>query len=447
MNKFISAVILVAVLAGCATAPSSPTPAIAPPTKAVNVSGAPAQFKVGIVVFLSGGAAAPFGIPAKNGAEVMIEAINKGQAPAPYNTPGIGGVPIIAVYADESGGAEKQVAELRRLFLDEKVDVVMGYISSGSCLAVAPVAEELKKLTVAADCGTSRLFEEKHYQYVFRTNAHQAIDSIAGARFLLHVKPDVKTIAGINQNYSWGQDSWAHFRDTLLKLKPDVQVVNEQFPKLGAGDYSAEISALLQARPEVIHTSFWGADLDGLVIQATPRDLFKTSTMLMSVGEYALPGLGDKIPKGTLIGGHGPHGVMAPPGELNDWLVKLYKDRYNARPTYPVYHIAQAILGVKLAYERAIEKQGNTWPTTEQVIEAFEYMEFPTPSGPIKMAIGKGHQAIEPAAYAVAGDYDPATKEVKLTNLVVYPAECVNPPDGVTTEQWIKEGFPNARCP
>jgi len=42
-------------------------------------------FKVGIVSFLSGQAAESFGIPAVNGAKVLVEAFNKGQAPAPYN--------------------------------------------------------------------------------------------------------------------------------------------------------------------------------------------------------------------------------------------------------------------------------------------------------------------------------------------------------------------------
>lgn len=423
-------------------APSS-TPAARPAT----ARGAPAQLKIGLVVFLSGGAAAPFGLPARNGAEVMIEAINSGQAPAPYSTPGVAGVPLVAVFADEAGGAEKQAAELRRLFLEEKVDLLIGYTSSSSCLAAAPVAEELKKLTVVFDCGTSRLFEERGYRYVFRTNAHQAIDSLGGARYLLRVRPDLESIAGINQNYSWGQDSWAHFRDTLLKLKPDVQVVGEQFPKLGAGDYAAEIAALGRARPQAIHTSFWGADLDQLIAQAAPRGLFREARLLMSVGESALPGLARQVPQGAIVGGHGPHGVMAPPGPLDDWLVKLYRDRYKVRPTYPVYHMAQALLGVKLAFEKAVEQQSNTWPTVEQVIQAFEYMEYPTPSGSIQMAIGRGHQAIEPAVYGTAGDFDSNAREVQLTDVVIYPAGCVNPPDGTTTEQWIRNGFPGADCP
>ena len=58
---------------------------------------------------------------------------------------------IEPVIIDENGGATKQVQELRNLYQRDNVDVVLGYISSGDCLAVAPIAEELKKMLVLMD--------------------------------------------------------------------------------------------------------------------------------------------------------------------------------------------------------------------------------------------------------------------------------------------------------
>jgi branched-chain amino acid transport system substrate-binding protein len=407
----------------------------------------PSELKIGIVSFLSGAAAAPFGVPSRNAAEVLVEQLNGGKAPAPYSEKGIGGVPVRLVYIDEAGGGDKQVAELRRLVLDEKVDLVIGYISSADCLAVAPVAEDLKKLTVLFDCGTNRIFEDRSYKYVFRTKGHQIIDNVGAARYVLKIKPDLKTIAGINQNYAWGQDSWVTFRDSVLKLKPDVKVVGEHFPKLFAGEYSAEISALQAARPDVIHTSFWGGDMEGLVIQATPRGLPQQSLIVWTTGDTMLPRLGRDLPKGMVIAARGPHGALAPKSALNDWFVKIYRDRYNVRPVYPSYHMSQAVLGVKAAYEKAIAQNKGQWPTQDQVIAAFERLEFQTPSGPIKMALGKGHQGVEPVVYGITGDFDPAAGEVKLTNVATFPYECVNPPEEMKSEDWIKQGFPRARCP
>ena len=91
-------------------------------------------FKVGIVSFLSCQAADSFGIPAVNGAKVLVDAFNKGAAPAPYNKVGFGGLKIEPIYVDENGGATKQVQELRNLYDRDKVDAVVGYVGSGDGL-------------------------------------------------------------------------------------------------------------------------------------------------------------------------------------------------------------------------------------------------------------------------------------------------------------------------
>jgi len=73
------------------------------------------KINVAIVSFLSGPAAGPFGVPGRNAAELVIEAINKGKLPAPYNTPGFAGAKLEPIFVDESGGNTKQVAEYRNL--------------------------------------------------------------------------------------------------------------------------------------------------------------------------------------------------------------------------------------------------------------------------------------------------------------------------------------------
>jgi branched-chain amino acid transport system substrate-binding protein len=426
--------VLLVSLAAFAGSPMSAGPAL------------PSEIKIGVVTFLSGGAAAPFGIPARNAAEVIFAELNAGRVPAPYTQRGIGGVPIRPVIIDEAGGADRQVAEFRRLVLDERVDLVIGYISSADCLAVAPVAEELRALLVLFDCGTNRIFEERRYTYVFRTHGHQILDNVGAARYVVAQRPGVASIAGINQNYAWGQDSWRDFRDSMRKLKPDVRVVTEQFPALFAGEYSAELSALLAARPEIIHTSFWGGDLESFLVQGFPRGIYTHHQLVLTTGDTVLPRLGADMPPGVIVGGRGPHGALAPDNALNRWFKTVYTERFGTRPVYPSYHMSQAIFGVKTAYERAIARVGG-WPTKEQVIAAFRGITFETPSGPIRMALGNGHQAIEPVAYGITGTFNTRTKERDLTRVLTFRAECVNPPEGMKSEDWIAQGFPQARCP
>src|SRR6185437_5930334 len=58
-------------------------------------TGAVAQnVKIGIVAFISGPAAAPFGVPAKNAADFVIDELNAGRGPAPYDKKGFGGATL-----------------------------------------------------------------------------------------------------------------------------------------------------------------------------------------------------------------------------------------------------------------------------------------------------------------------------------------------------------------
>src|SRR5262249_60920954 len=126
-------------------------------------------------------------------------------------------------------------------------------------------AEELQKLTVIHICGTYRLFEDGSYKYVIRASSQAVTDSVGAAAYVVRTRPDVKTVAGINDDYAWGRDSWEMFIHALRKLKPDVQVREELWPKAFIGEYSAEISKLQSARPDVIHPSLWGGHMDNFL--------------------------------------------------------------------------------------------------------------------------------------------------------------------------------------
>jgi branched-chain amino acid transport system substrate-binding protein len=393
------------------------------------------SIKVGIVTLLSGPAAGPFGVPARNAAELTAELLNAGTVPAPYNQKGFGGTPIELVIVDEAGGPQKQVAEYRNLV--SRVDIVIGYISSGDCLAIAPVAEELKKLTILFDCGTPRIFEDASYKYVFRTGPTGTMDNVSVALYLVERNASVKSIAGINQNYAWGQDSWADFENTMKTLKPGLEVKTSQMPKLFAGQFGAEITTLLGSGAEVIHSSMWGGDLEGLVLQGAPRGLFEKHKVILSAGEPAINRLGTRIPDGTILGARGPFGPFAPDTELARWLKTTYQDRYQVPPNYASFKMAQAILGVKAAYEKA-KGTGTDAPDQDKIIASLENLTFEGPGGTVKMSLGKGHQAIMDAA---VGTTKVEGGQLKIVDIVRYPADKVNPPDGMKSEAWIKAGL------
>lgn len=417
--------------------------AIVPAHAQAPAAPAAPPIKIGIVSFLSGPAASPFGIPGRNGAEIVLESLNAGTAPAPYNKVGFGGAKLEAKYVDEAGSAANVVTDFRNLVQRDQVDVVVGYISSGNCLAVAPVAEELKALTVFYDCGTPRIFEEKARAYVFRPSPHATMDSVGAARYLLAKKKNITSYSGINQNYAWGQDSWRDFLGAMKVLAPKAAADKILFPKLFAGEFGAEVSTLLTSKSQALHSSFWDGDLEGFIYQEQARGLDKRMTMIMTTGESSIWRLRDKMPDGTIIGARGPHGPLAPDNAYNKWFSKIYTDRYNTPPSYPAYQMAQSLLGLKLAYEKAAA--AGVKPNADQIAAAFKGLTFTGPSGEIKMVLGDGHQGIQDTAYGTYR-FNKAKKEPEIVDIMRFPAECVNPPAGIDSDKWIADGMKGAKC-
>lgn len=394
----------------------------------------PAELKVGITTYLTGPASV-FGVPGKAAFDIMIEEINaKG---------GIGGVKIAPFFIDEGVGTSGLLSEYRRANQEMGIRVMLAAISSGHCLALAPVAEDLKILNIMWDCSTERVLEDNKFNYVFRTQANATIEMVAAVIYLLRTKPDFKTVAVVNQDYAWGRDSWEIFINTLRALKPDVKVLAELFPKFGASDFSAEISRLQALRPDVILTTSWGGDLDTFARQAAQRGLMKSSTFVIPLLESSMERIGDVIPDGVIAAGRGDHYFLHPETK-NDpdhvAFVKKFREKTGAYPIYPSYHAVQSVIALKAAYEKAIKANSDKWPTIEQVANAMKGLEFRGFGRPIK--IREDGQGLEDQMYGI-------TKKVPdypfpvLDDMMFIPADLVATPVGLKSPEYVKTISPS----
>ena len=395
--------------------------------------------KVGLVSFYSGPVSGPVGMPSRKGADLIIEAINTGTLPPPYAGKGVGGRQIEPIYVDE---AVEPVGGYRNLVQRQGAEAVIGYASSGSCVGVAPAAEELKTLTLFYYCGTTRTFEEGAKEYVFRTMNSQDVENIAAARYIVNLKPGLNSVSGMNQNYGWGQESWRDFIKSVQKLKPEVKVAAEQFPKIFAGQYGAEVTALTRSNADVIHSSFWGGDLDAFILQAAPRGLLQKQTAVLTTGGTAIDSLSKQIPEGTVIGVRGNGGALAPTSSFNDWFRAAYQKKYGEQPVFPAYYMAQSVLALKAAGDKAAA-QSKSSPSVDAIRKALPGLEFATPAGTVAMSRHKGHQAVTDIAY---GTFKLAGGKPSLANVKRYKPECVVPPEGTKSLEWIEAGFPGAKC-
>lgn len=390
----------------------------------------PKELVVGITTFLSGPASV-FGVPGKNAAELLIADLNaKG---------GILGVPLRPIFIDEGAGINQLMSEYRRVVLNEKAEVMLASVSSASCLALTPVAEDLEVPNILWDCSSPRILEDNNYKYSVRTQSHSGAEMLAAALYLVKNKADFKTVAGVNQDYAAGRDQWGLFRIALKALKPDVEIVAELFPKFGAPDYSTEISRLQALRPDVIVNTSWGGDLDTFVQQASARGVMTQATFVFPLGESSLQRLGGAMPAGVIIGGRGDHYFLHPKYAQEPAFrefVERYREKTSAYPIYPVLHMAQAISALEGAYKKAALTNDVPWPSKEQLMAAFRGLKFRGLTS--EVSIREDNQGLEDQLIGTTVRV-PEYGFAVLDRISIYPAELVTTPIGAKSADWLSQ--------
>ena len=130
----------------------------------------------------------------------------------------------------------------RELILKENVDFLVGTLTSAEGPAVSAVAKENKIVFIAPVPKTDQLTAPDNlHPYVFRTAANTTIEGRTAAEIM--AKWPVKRVATMSPDYAYGQDVTTAFVEHLKKIKPDIEIVDQQWPKLGEADYTPFINA------------------------------------------------------------------------------------------------------------------------------------------------------------------------------------------------------------
>ncbi|MCC6778898.1 MAG: ABC transporter substrate-binding protein [Hyphomicrobiales bacterium] len=397
---------------------------------AVAQTGKPTDIGVGIFTFTSGPAAA-YGVPARNAAELVINQMN--------GAGGIGGVRIKPTYVDEAQGTDGVVAEFRRLASDPTNQAMIAALSSANCLALAPVAEQLKMPTFMWNCDTHQLFLKESYKYVYRPNSSTVPEFLAFALYLLSVKPDVKKIAIINPDYAFGRDAGLIFKQAMKALKPDTEIVAELYPKLGSPTFNTEISRLVAAQPDVIFSNLWGADLENFVRQGAPRELFTRAKVVLALGESALQRVGSLLPDDVIIGVLGDGWWLSPDSQAKPQtraFVDAYRQRFNEYPVFGSFKMANSLHALKAVYDRALTATKDRWPTRDDLIAGAKNLKTDTLTG--TLALRDDNDGLVDQIVGVTAR-DSRYPFPVMGGMVRYPAGLVTPPTGVDPIAWIGE--------
>jgi branched-chain amino acid transport system substrate-binding protein len=328
--------------------------------------------KVGVLA-IRAGIAAPVGAAGLRGTEWWADRVNKA-----------GGIlgRQVQLAVEEESNPKDTVERYRKLILQDKVEVVLGGISTGVTLALGPVAEDMDTPWLSWDGTTQKGVEETmpNPKWAFKSVDNE-FEAIVGAVLTAKYFKGVKTIAGINNDYSYGHDCWETYQAVLRRYMPDVKSVLELFPKLGVTDFTSHVAAIQQAKPDLLMTSFWSGDTTILMKQAAAVGLFKTMKAVFTTGGGVHDSLKKEFtPEGLLLGYNSMYFDDPKGSALLKQFVREYKAKYNEYPPYECDHAYFCAESFKAAVEKAYAAAGQ-WPSKAQVAKALAGIEVDSLSG------------------------------------------------------------------
>ncbi|MBI4986590.1 MAG: substrate-binding domain-containing protein [Rhodocyclales bacterium] len=297
----------------------------------------------------------------------------------------INGRKIKVIVKDDQSKPDLGKAALAEAFGDDKVDIAVGTSSSGSALAMLPVAEEYKKVLIVEPAVADVITGEKWNRYIFRTGRSSMQDAVAGAATL---QGDV-TIATLAQDYAFGRDGIKAYKDALAKSNPKAKIIHEEYVPQSTTDFTAPAQRIFDALKDkpgrkVLVMIFAGGHPMTKIADLKPERF----GIELAPGGNILPVMKTWKNFGGVEGSIYYYYAF-PKNKINDWFVAENQKRYKQPPDF---YTAGGFAAASAAVA-AVSKAQST--DTEKLIAAMEGMEFDTPKG--KMTFRKDdHQALQP---------------------------------------------------
>jgi branched-chain amino acid transport system substrate-binding protein len=319
--------------------------------------------RIGILAPRSGIAAGP----GENGIRAAQWAAER------YNKQGgIAGRKIELIIEEESSPKDT-IERFSKLVQQEKVDCVQGIISTGVGLALGPVIEEARALTIYWDGTTQDGVDEKipNPRYLFRSTDNECEAIMASLLTIKHWKGQFVTVAGINPDYSYGRNNMAAFIALLKRFNIEHKVVTEQWPKVGTMDLTSHVAALKAAKPDLIFSSLLFADLPVFMKQAHAAELTKGTKLVFPAAGWQHTLMKKEFTPEEMLFGHNTLYFNNPDASpLAKEFVADYERLYKDFPNWEADRAYFALASYKAAVEKAASAKGGNWPSQDDVVGA-----------------------------------------------------------------------------
>ncbi|HEU4850619.1 MAG TPA: substrate-binding domain-containing protein [Telluria sp.] len=297
----------------------------------------------------------------------------------------INGRKIRVIVKDDQSKPDLGRTLLAEAYGDDKVDIAVGTTSSGSAMAMLPIAAEYKKILIVEPAVADAITGQHWNRYIFRTARNSMQDALAAASTFR----SGGSVAFLAQDYAFGKDAIKAGKEALAAVGSKARVVHEELAPMTTTDFTApaqRVFAALKDKPQPRAM---------VIVWAGPNPMNKIADMKPERYGIALAPGGNVLPVlKTWKAYAGTEGTIYyyydfPKNKMNDWFVAEHQKRYKSPPDM---FTAGGFAAASAVYN-ALSKAKST--DTEKLIATMEGMEFDTPKG--KMSFRKqDHQALQP---------------------------------------------------
>jgi branched-chain amino acid transport system substrate-binding protein len=343
---------------------------------AADASAQGKDFKVALIAGKTG-ALETYARETENGFMLGLEYLTNG-------TMAINGRKIRVIVKDDQSKPDLGRTLLAEAYGDDRVDIAVGTTSSGSALAMLPVAKEYKKVLIIEPAVADAITGDKWNKYIFRTARSSMQDALAAASTL-----KAGSVGFLTQDYAFGRDAIKAGKEALTATGSKARVIHEEYAPLATTDFTASTQRLFDAlkdkpQPRVL-----------AIVWAGPNPMNKIADMKPERYGIALAPGGNILPvMKTWKAYAGTEGTIYyyydfPKNKMNDWLVAQHTKRFKSPPDMFTAGGMAAASAVVAALGKTPDGNG------DKMAAAMEGMQFETPKGTMTFR-KEDHQAIQP---------------------------------------------------
>ena len=279
---------------------------------------------------------------------------------------------IVMIKEDTEATPNVGLQKAKKLVLSDKVDLIIGIVSSSVAYAVKDFVDQQKIPVIITVSEARELTREKGSPYIFRTFLAAGQADYPFGKYA-NENLGYKTAVIMGPDYAAGHEKADAFIQGFTEA--GGQIVQEIYPPLGSSDYGPYLSQLKQA--DFVWTFLGGGnDAIKFVKQYEEYGIKAKMPLLFSGGgvdESILPSIGDAAIGIVSVSNYSA--LLETPE--NKELVKATTNKYNIVPNQ---FLNAGYVAAKTALS-AIDKLEGNIEEKDKFLKALKSVEFPAPQG------------------------------------------------------------------